>query len=179
MDYRISSGQNANSIADYKVFKLINGDVWRYGTGYQVIAADTNYATVNFTTPATGFVIYSPSNVSKTGFEATISLIEGGTYVSTGSSVLTGLNLNRSNTNTAPFGTVRFGLSPAGTTIAGGVAFPEDLLPGVAGGNQRIGGALSTNTPIALKPSTVYTFKILARGGTLNFAASIDLIWNN
>jgi len=178
MDYKIATDMNAASMVDFKALEIIRGDIWRYGTGFQIIAADTNYATVNFTTPATGFVFYSPTNISKTGFEATISLIEGGTYVSTGSSVLTGLNLNRSDTDTAPFGTVRFGLSPAGTTITGGVSFPEDLLPGASGGNSRLGGALSSNTPIALKPATNYTLKILARGGVVNFAASIDLIWN-
>ena len=177
MDYAISSDLLANSQADYRIYEVLRGEVWRFGSGFQILAADTNYGTINFTTPATGLVTYSPANVDKTGFEATFSLIEGGTYVATGATTITPYNLNRNTLTASPFGTVRIGLSPAGTTITGGVAQPEELLPGASGGASRESGALNAPAIQVLKPATNYTWKILARGGVVNFSAAIDLIW--
>lgn len=169
----------AQPTISFQEVEIVRGETWRFGSGYQTLAANTNYATLNFTTPATGLTTYTFTNFAKSGQEVTLSLIEAGTYVSTGSSVLSGFNMNRNFSDTHPFGTVRFGLSTAGTTITGGTAFPETLIPGTAVGLTRPAGAANTGTVIYLKPATMYTFKALARGGSATFTFTLDLIYED
>lgn len=168
-------GSYYNRSVTIDLIQVIRGRVWRIGTGYQTVAQN-GYVTFNFTTPATGRVTYSFMDIAKSGGEVTVSLIEAGTYVNTGATVLTPLCMNRAVTDTQPFGNVYLGTLANGNTITGGVAFPEALIPGTSGGNTRPGASASPTKIIYLKAGTMYTVKMLAKDA-VTLAATLDLIY--
>jgi len=176
MDYKVADDMTLTGGINFQQLEVIRSEVWTWGTGYQTLVADTNYVTINFNTPAKGSVWLSPVDINKTGFELLCDLIEGGTYVATGSANVTEFNLNRNNVGTVPITPVKVGLSTAGTTIASGVSAPTELVPGVAGGFWMPGG-IGGNRNIILKPSTMYTLKFTAKGGQVTMAANIDLTY--
>jgi len=165
-------------VVDSTAMYISQGKIWRVGTDY-ISLANTVYATINFTTPAKGLVIYPFLDVAKSGDELVLNLFEGGTYSAGTASTLTPLNLNRNSTLTNPFGIIRLGISTTTTTtITGGTVFPDALVPGSAGGNTKPGSSSSGGKTIYLKPNQNYTVKMLSKGNNgVTMAAVLDLLY--
>lgn len=151
------------------------GIAWRIDSGYKSLAADGNYLTITFTTPATGTVFYNFAGVEKSGNECIKSLIEGCTV--SGGTAATPVNFNRNSANVCPLTNVKVGLSTDGTptTITGGTEMFVSLVPGTAQGNSIPGGSSQLAGVIVLKPSTVYALKIAAKGGAVTLAANVGM----
>jgi len=166
-------------MATYKEIEILRGETWRFSSAYRTVTATNGYLTMSFTTPATGQVTYNFAAISKTGNEAIVNLIEAGTYVDTGSTLLTGYNFNRNIATSCPIIDMKVGLLTGGTTIASGTSLSEDMVPGTSQGNLRAGGTASSGSLVFLKPATRYTLKILSVSGAMTVTANIDLIWED
>lgn len=148
----------------------INGNAWILELPYTVLSADGVYASISFKTAATGRTYYALSDTSKTGNEVLTSIWEGGTYA--GGTVLTPVNYDFTSTAASPFQNSFYGVSPA-ATLTGGTRKAVRLIGGSAQGNQVPGGNTQGQGTHRLKPDTVYTVIIAAKGGEANVASRI------
>ena len=147
--------------------------MWRLEIPYTVLSADGIYATVSFRTPATGQVIYNLSDVQKTGNEVIVSLEEGGTYA--GGTAFIPQNMNF-NADSCPLTATAYGVSPT-ATLSGSTKRASKLVPGSAQGNVVPGGDSVGQGFFILIPNTVYTLKLLAKGGAVNVAANFTIVY--
>jgi hypothetical protein len=148
----------------------IIGYAWRIDTGYVTLAADAAYTLINFKTPATGRCFYNFSTVDKSGAEVVAALIRGGTVA--GSPVAaTAYNYNEEIADAScPLTSVS-----VGGTVTGGTERFTSLVPGDANPSSKPGGASRQQGLIILKQNTVYSLKLLAKGGAVTLAANIGV----
>lgn len=150
------NGYISNVTADYTVLLSELGCFWRIGTGYVTLTTG-QYASVSFVTPNSDPLQYQFSQVSKTGNEVLVTLVEGGDY--TGGTPVSTWNVNRIVGDANP------PINPiSGGTLTGGIEAPPRLIGGNAGGNDKPGGNYESSVCITLKPNTRYTLKLTAMG---------------
>lgn len=123
-----------------KEIEARRGKVYRFSSGFITLTSD-NYFTMSGMTPPTGTIIYTSANINKSGDELKVLFMEGGTYESTGSSVVTGRNLNRSYNDQTPAYplTKGFYAAGAGTTITGALPLVNTLIGGTGSEASQTG----------------------------------------
>lgn len=149
------------------------GKMWRLGIDYTSVA-DGAYTGITFTTPATGQVIVSLSDVQKTGGEVKVYAVEGPTIGGVPTN-LTPYNYNRIIGDASP----PFTASRQTDTITNGTVIGSKLVGGAAQGNNSAGGASPSSAFFFLKPSTVYYWKFEADQAAVTMMAHLDIIYED
>lgn len=148
----------------------ILGLAWRIDTGYTTLAADGDYTLINFKTPATGTCYYTLASIDKSGNEVIVSLIRAGTVAAGTEGV--GFNYDDNVTTACPLTDITLG-----GTVADGVERFESLLPGTGTPATKTGGTSRALGLIKLRPDTMYSVKLLAKGGAVTLAGNVGIAY--
>lgn len=136
------------------------GVVWRVNTARAAIA-DTEAMVISFTTPATGQCFIDHTKAIIYGNVVDIDILEGPTLA--GGSALTPRNLSRVWSTTPDTGCPITDFK-TGTTPTGGTSIFAEMLGGGTTPATRASGDSSSDSWLALKPSTVYMLRATAVG---------------
>ena len=158
--------------------EIYKGNVYRYTSDLQTLVNDGDFMLMSCVTPTNGEAVLTLSNLSKSGDEILIELIEGGTLTETGMSALTGINLNRDYPDLTTVD-CKVGLSSAGCSISGGTVLDVQLVGGVSRAREQNQGILLTPTVFKLKPNTRYTIKVTVSGSNTKILLSVDMLYRN
>lgn len=154
----IDLGFSHSTTVPYEDELIVAGKGWRIGQYFTSVPATSGYCSIVFKTPAGVKTIYKSASVGKTGGEAQLTLVESPT-IGAGGTPITPYQLNRNRTDVVCGLTdIRAGLNTA-MTVTGGVASPQDYLPGENQGNQRTPSTAASSF-IYLKPDTYYAVKV-------------------
>ena len=158
--------------------EIYKGNVYRYTSGLQTLSSDGDFMLMSCVTPSDGEAVLTLSNLSKSGDEILIELIEGGTLTETGMSALTGVNLNRDYSDLTSVD-CKVGLSTAGCSISGGTTLDVQLVGGVSRAREQNQGILLTPTIFKLKPNERYTIKVTVSGSNTKVLLSVDMMYRS